>query len=93
MNAQQCEQVLRDEGFVHIFEWHDEPGTVYPIHQHQDKVTIFVTKGSVQFDIDYKEVIVKEGERFDVPPKTDHRALIGDNGCDYVVGEMIKGDS
>jgi hypothetical protein len=29
----------------------------------------------------------------DVPPQTPHTATVGPNGCDYIVGEMVEGDS
>jgi len=33
------------------------------------------------------------GERFDVPIGTKHSAVVGPEGCDWVVGEEIEGDS
>ena len=36
---------------------------------------------------------LKKGDRFDVIPGKSHTAQVGPNGCRYVVGEMIKGDS
>ena len=86
------EEQLKLEGFSHIFNWHDEAGAGYESHAHKDKVSFFVTAGSVKFygGID-KEV--RAGERFDVPAGTGHSALVGPDGCDWVVGEMIEGDS
>lgn len=88
------QEILKSEGFVHVYEWHDEPGTKYPVHAHKGKVTIFIEKGDVTFHFsDNTTHIVKIGERFDVPIGLEHSAVVGPNGCDYVVGEMIEGDS
>jgi len=91
MNAQ---EILTQEGFPYIYKWHDEAGTQYPAHAHQGKVTIFVQKGNVTFSFsDGRNHTVSTGERFDVPVGVEHSAIVGFEGCDYIVGEMIDGDS
>lgn len=87
-------ELFSQEGFTHVFEWQDAPNTSYDEHAHQDRVSIYIIEGSVTFlfeDGSAKEV--KQGERFDVPPGLKHTALVGEEGCEYIVGEMIKGDS
>jgi uncharacterized RmlC-like cupin family protein len=88
------EDILKSEGFVHVYKWHDEPGVEYTKHQHKDKVAMYVTAGDVRFRFqDGTEQLVTVGQRFDVPVGLKHTAKVGLKGCDYVVGEMIKGDS
>jgi quercetin dioxygenase-like cupin family protein len=88
------QEILKSEGFVHVYEWHDEPGTKYPVHSHKGKVALFIEKGDVTFNFsDNTTHVVKSGERFDVPIGLEHSATVGSNGCDYIVGEMIEGDS
>lgn len=89
---QSLKKQLIDEGFIHVFEWHDEPGVVYEEHAHKGKVSFFVTKGSVTFTSGINKQI-KAGERFDVPVGVKHTAIVGSEGCDWVVGEMIEGDA
>ena len=84
---------LEKEGFPHVYEWQDKPGTVYPEHSHQDKVTIFITEGSLELTILGETRELKTGDRFDVPPGIPHSAVVGPQGCQYVVGEIIDGDS
>lgn len=91
--SERCIATLEKEGFPHIYEWQDAPDTVYPEHVHQDKVAIFITEGSLELTIDGKTHSLRPGDRFDVPPKTSHSAVVGSQGCQYVVGEMIDGDS
>ncbi len=86
-------QKLKEEGFMHVYEWKDEPDTEYPYHEHQDKVSIYVTRGYIKFYFQGFEKMINIGERFNVPPKQKHTATVGDEGCEYVIGEMIKGDS
>jgi quercetin dioxygenase-like cupin family protein len=86
-------QKFEDEGFASVYEWQDEASTVYPEHEHQGAVSIFVTDGSITFDFAGEKREVKAGERFDVPPKTLHSAVVGPQGWIGIVGEEIEGDS
>lgn len=87
-------EVLKKENFVHIYEWSDTPGTLYEKHSHKDKVALFIIEGDVTFYFeDGSTKNIKQGDRFDVPPGLGHSAVVGENGCVYVVGEMIDGDS
>lgn len=85
-------KTLKDEGFDHVFVWHDEPGTEYSPHAHRGKVSFYLTRGSVTFSGGIKKT-VHAGERFDVPIGVEHSAVVGVEGCDWVVGEEIEGDS
>jgi quercetin dioxygenase-like cupin family protein len=86
-------QTLEKEGFPYVYEWKDEPGTVYPEHLHQDKVSIFITDGSLELMIGDERHLLKTGDRFDITPQVLHSGVVGPLGCQYVVGEMIDGDS
>ncbi|MEK7549781.1 MAG: cupin domain-containing protein [Patescibacteria group bacterium] len=93
MNVEELKKKLADEGFIHIFEWVDEPGIEYPSHKHQDKVSMYILSGGLTFQFSDGEVVLKEGDRFDVIPGKEHTAEVGADGCRYLVGEMIEGDS
>lgn len=92
-DIQDLKQQLTEEGFVHIFEWNDTPNTVYEEHSHKGAVAMYILKGGLTFYFEDKEILLNEGERFDVPVGRSHRALVGPRGCHYLVGEMIHGDS
>lgn len=87
----EAKQELQNE-FPHVYEWTDAPGTTYPEHAHKGKVSIYVTRGSVIFSGGIDRT-VSGGERFDVPVAVPHSAVVGPDGCDYIVGEEIEGDS
>ena len=92
MNIEELKEQLRSEGFPHVFEWTDPPHTKYENHPHKGKVSVYVTRGEVVFSGGIERV-VKAGERFDVPPGVLHTAIVGPEGCDWVVGEEIEGDT
>jgi quercetin dioxygenase-like cupin family protein len=93
MDKEHLKHKLTDEGFPHVYEWHDDAGTKYPAHAHKDKVSMYILGGGLMFQFGDEEVNLKEGDRFDVPPGKEHTAVVGANGCDFLVGEMIDGDS
>ncbi len=92
MNTEELKSKLIAEGFANVYEWKDEPGTRYESHAHKGKVSMFIISGSVTFSGDFEKTL-KMGDRFDVPPGTNHSAIVGPEGCGYVVGEEIEGDS
>jgi quercetin dioxygenase-like cupin family protein len=91
--SERCIETLEKEGFRYVYEWQDKPGTVYPEHSHRDKVAIFITEGLVDLTIAGTTRTLRTGDRFDVPPGVPHTAKVGPYGCQYVVGEMVEGDS
>ncbi len=89
-----CKKILTAEGFLHVFEWKEEPNFKYDEHSHKDRVSFFVVKGSIKFSYTgVKDIEIIAGDRVDVNPHEDHTAKVGSHGCRFVVGEMIKGDS
>ncbi len=91
--SERCIQILEKEGWPHIYEWQDKPGTVYEEHFHNGKVVFFVIEGSLEIRIAGEVKSLKAGDRFDVPAMTKHSAVVGETGVQYVVGEEIEGDS
>ena len=86
-------QTFEEEGFASVYEWQDQAGTTFPPHAHQGKVALFVTDGSITFDLNGEKKEVVAGQRFDVPVGVEHSATVGPNGWIVIVGEEIDGDS
>lgn len=82
-----------EKEYPHVYEWQDPAGTVYEEHEHQGKTTVWLTDGSITFDFSGEKKALKAGDRFDVPPKTKHSAVVGPDGWIVIVAEEIKGDS
>lgn len=81
-------QTLEKEGFDSVYEWQDVPDTFYSIHSHPNKVTVYVTDGSLIIDIEGRKKVVAAGQRFDIPPETPHSVTASETGAIYIVGEM-----
>ncbi len=92
MNKIQAIEILTSEGFPIVYEWIDKPGTIYDNHNHQGKVSFYVMDGSVTFFGGIQRT-VSAGERIDVPVGIDHSAIVGEQGCTYIVGQEIEGDA
>jgi quercetin dioxygenase-like cupin family protein len=93
MNKQECRDVLRVEEFPVIYEWKDEPGKIYELHHHEGKVSMFITKGSIEFDFNGEKRLIQAGERIDIAPNTEHSATVGPEGCEYIVGQISEDDA
>ena len=91
--SEQAIKTFEIEGFPHVFEWEDPAGTVYEPHSHRGKVSLFVTDGSITFDISGTEKVVSAGERFDVPIDEEHSAVVGPEGWRVVVGAELEEDT
>jgi quercetin dioxygenase-like cupin family protein len=86
-------QKFEAEDFSSVYEWQDPAGTVYPVHTHKGRVSLFVTDGSITFDFEGETKEVKAGERFNVPVGKPHSAIVGPAGWIAVIAEEIPGDS
>ncbi len=93
MSTDEIKLKLKEEGFKFVYEWKDTPNFIYKPHAHKDKVKLYIVSGSLTFRIKGTEYKLKSGDNYDVPPETLHTALVGSKGCEYIVGEMIEGDS
>lgn len=85
-------EALTSRGYERMYDWSDAPGVVYPPHAHTGKVTLCIVSGSVTFSGGFEKTLVA-GDIFDVPVGVLHTATVGADGCTYVVGEEIEGDS
>lgn len=93
MDKEKLKETLKNEGFPIVCEWTDEPNTKYDKHTHEDKVSLSLLKGTIVFDFSGEKKVVKAGDRFDVPIQVEHKAIVGDEGAEYVVGVMKESDS
>jgi len=87
MNKKSYEQKLREEGFSGVFTHRDRPNACYPDHTHHGMTAHVVIEGLITVTSEGKTVKYGPGERFDVPAGAVHSAIIGPEGCLYVIGE------
>ena len=87
MNGNSYEQKLREEGFSGVFIHRDRPNARYPDHTHRGTTAHIVIEGLITVTSGGNTVTYGPGERFDVPAGAVHSAIIGPEGCLYVIGE------
>jgi len=80
-------QDLLEEGFDSVYAWIDAPGSIHMDHEHPFMSAHVILKGQMTVFVGDKETVYREGERFDIPARTRHRAKVGPRGCEYVIGE------
>lgn len=85
---------------THLYTNHLTSGAHYSPHSHGGLTTHLIRRGS--FTITYPDdnaklhngEVKKEtfgvGERIDVPAGKVHEVWIGDQGCEYVIGELLE---
>ncbi len=72
---------LEKEG-LECFLFASEPGDFYSEHKHEYDEIRIVIEGSIKFASKDKEVILKEGDRLDLPRDTTHTAeILGSKRC------------
>jgi len=75
-------QILFQREGLRPYQWHNEPGDVYPVHTHPYHKVIYVVRGSITFhlpDLD-QEVTLHPGDRLDLPAGVRHAATVGPEG-------------
>jgi quercetin dioxygenase-like cupin family protein len=74
------EQKLRAEA-DHCYQWSNGPGAVYTVHDHPYRKILYVAQGSITFTPPGTPAIVmKPGDRLDLPVGTPHGAVVGSEG-------------
>ncbi|KAG2413858.1 hypothetical protein HFD88_003047 [Aspergillus terreus] len=93
----ECERLVKDWGFRHVFTWADGSNAYYPPHRHAGVTTHLIRQGSLTITYPEDNATLHHGEvkketfgvgaRVDVPANKLHEVWIGEAGCEYVIGE------
>ena len=88
MKPNEVEKKLAELGYS-LHTWSNGPGFWYPVHDHPYAKVIVVLKGSITFYLptEKNEVVMKKGNRLDLPPGTDHSATVGAEGVTCLEGQ------
>lgn len=85
---EEFEEQLEGEGFNQIYVREDEGDTAYPPHEHETYTVHIILEGEMTFTgSDGRVRLLRPGDRVDVLPGEQHTAVIGPEGCTYLVGE------
>ena len=78
---------LRLEGFSHTYVWEDEPNACYEVHTHPVETAHIVLRGEITLSMNGRSNTYSEGDRCDVRANAVHSAIVGPEGCRYLIGE------
>lgn len=84
-NPEEIKKILEKEGYFNIFSWCDGAGSFYDWHTHPYEEVRWVYEGEVIMGTEEGEVILKAGDRLDLPAGTRHWAK-SKNGVCYICG-------
>jgi len=74
------EQQLRAEA-DHCYQWSNGPGAEYAVHSHTYRKILYVERGSITFTpTGMPAILMKPGDRLDLPAGTPHGAMVGEEG-------------
>ncbi len=73
---------LMSEEKLSAYSWSNAPGDVYSAHSHSYNKVIYVVRGSITFGLPQQDrkLLLKAGDRLNLPAETVHDALVGDDG-------------
>src|SRR5262249_21533585 len=82
------EEELASEGYA-LHTWSNGPGFWYPVHDHPYHKIIVVLEGSITFYLpaEKREILLKKGEKLELPPRTEHSASVGAHGVTCLEGQ------
>jgi quercetin dioxygenase-like cupin family protein len=74
-------RVLAEEG-LQPYSWSNGPHDIYGVHDHSYHKVIYVVEGSITFVLPDlgQRLLLREGDRLELPPRTRHGAEVGPNG-------------
>lgn len=77
---------LEAEGFE-VFRWRDDAAADYQPHAHDHDESLWLVRGEITFGIGAERYALEPGDRLMLPRGTVHSALVGVDGCLYLVGQ------
>ena len=85
-NAKTLRVRLEREGYS-VFEWSDEPGTVYAPHSHAEDQSHWIISGELQLRVAGESYTLRAGDRDFLPANTTHSAFVpGQELVRYLIG-------
>jgi quercetin dioxygenase-like cupin family protein len=74
-------QIMTGEG-LSPYSWSNGPHDVYSAHTHSYDKVIYVVRGSITFGLPElgRQLMLKAGDRLDLPAGTVHDAVVGSQG-------------
>ena len=84
--ARELRRVMEAEGFC-VFQWADQPGTVYAPHEHAEDQSHWIVSGALELTVGGEQYTLRAGDRDFLPARTRHAAFVpGPEQVVYLIG-------
>jgi len=60
--------------------WDNRPGDRYGWHEHAYHKVLYCVRGTITFHVPGADLLLRQGDRLDLPPGTPHAATVGAEG-------------
>jgi hypothetical protein len=87
MNESEFVSQLQREGFSHTYVWEDGPKVRYGNHTHAMETAHIILEGEMTLTMNGVSKTCGLSERCDVPADAVNSAVMGPQGCRYLIGE------
>ena len=67
-------------------------GAVVPLHQHEAEQITYILEGSMRFELEGKEVIIRKNDVLHIPSNVPHRAVALEDTLDLDIFSPIRHD-
>ena len=67
-------------------------GAIVPTHQHESEQLTYILEGALKFELEGREVVVRQGEVLHIPSHVPHRAVALEDTLDLDIFSPIRVD-
>lgn len=82
------DELLRD-GYLNLLFWDAVPFEQDDEHAHDRDHKMIVFSGDIELTIGYQTVHLGAQDYFEIPRGTNHLAIVGAEGCRYLIAERL----
>lgn len=86
IDEQDMMQDAAREGF-HPIKIINNPGDVYPLHQHSETKLLLFLQGSMDVEVGNQRFPCSAGDKLIIPGNTPHKAVVSSEGCMFLWAE------
>lgn len=67
-------------------------GAIVPTHQHESEQLTYILEGALKFELEGREIVVRQGEVLHIPSHVPHRAVALEDTLDLDIFSPIRLD-
>lgn len=89
MTIEDWEGQLIKDGYANVTLHKDPADFKYPEHSHPVDTAYAILKGDMIVKMEGKDFAIGQGQRIDITKQVIHEALVGKDGCSFLVGVKV----